>query len=223
MKMPPWSYSALTNFENCGWRYRLCRVTKEVPDPPGEMAVYGTRGHLALEERVRDGKELPDEFVKFEPMIQKILSKPHTSVHCERQYALSADFRQVDWWSDEAWVRGVIDLELRNEDKVVLADYKFGKRKPDSDQLKLFAAFVMQTSEEITKCSTGFLWLKERRIDKESFTRDDLPSIWQEFLPRVQRMKHAFDKDKFVKNPSGLCGWCPLSKGQCEFKRERKR
>jgi len=39
----------------------------------------------------------------------------------------------------------------------------------------------------------------------ETYTKDDLPAIWNEFNARVLRLQHAVDTNTFPPKPSGLC------------------
>lgn len=218
MKKPAWSYSLLTSFEQCPKRYFHVRVAKDVPDPPGEAAKWGTEVHKHLELRVTDNTPLPQPLEYLEPMMSKILATPHDEIHAERQYCFNQDFQEVTWFSKEAWCRSVVDLELRKGDKALILDHKTGKRKPDSDQLRLFAAVVMTADESLNRVTTGFLWLKDNRIDKETYTRDDVAGIWQDYLARVARLEAAFESNKWVPKPSGLCkAWCPVGKKRCQY------
>jgi hypothetical protein len=102
--------------------------------------------------------------------------------------------------------------------KKMLVTHNTGKRKVDSDQLKLFAAMAFAHYPWVEKVVTGFIWLKEGKFDKESFTREQVPDIWNEFLPRVKRVELAYEQDKWPAKPSGLCkAWCPAGKPLCEF------
>lgn len=218
MKKPAWSYSSLTAFEQCPKRYYHVRVAKDVPDPPGEAARWGTEVHKHLELRVTEDKKLPEALQYLEPMMGKILATPSDKINAERQYCFNSDFKLVTWFSKEAWCRSVIDLELRKGNKALILDHKTGKRKKDSDQLRLFAAVAMTADERLEQVTTGFLWLKDNKIDKETYTREDVPVIWQDYLARVARLEAAMQNDKWVPKPSGLCkAWCPVGKTRCTY------
>jgi hypothetical protein len=105
-----------------------------------------------------------------------------------------------------------------NGNKALLLDWKTGKRKFDSSQLKLFAGLAFAHYPQVEIVFTGFVWLKEGKIDKDTFTREDVPAIWQEFVPRVRRLERAYEEDKFPPKPSGLCSkWCPVPNRLCKF------
>jgi len=221
-----WSYSALTSFETCPRRHYETRVTKSTREPEGAPLIFGNAAHKVLENRVERGTPIPkvvqvtaadgttisQTSKGWEGMVESILSRAtdDISVVTERQICLDDRFIETDWLSQTAWVRGVIDVGLVGSTKALLLDYKTGKRKPDSDQLKLFAALAMHAWPKLERVVTGFLWLKTNQIDKETFTRSDIPNIWNDFLPRVQRMKQAFSTNSWPERHSGLCkNWCP--------------
>ena len=213
----PWSYSALNAFETCPRRYQLTRVTKEAREKQTEATLWGNRVHKALEDFAKGEKALPKELKKYERYVKKILSYEGKRV-IETRMAINNNFRPTKWKAKDVWCRGIIDIGVVGSDTAYLLDWKTGKRKPDSDQLKLFAVLAFAHYPWIEKVTTGFIWLKDSKFDKEVFTRDQVMEIWEEFLPRLQRLETAFVDDKWQPKPSGLCkNWCPVGSKLCEF------
>jgi hypothetical protein len=213
----PWSYSALTAFETCPKRFQLTRVTKQVFEPQTEATVWGNKVHKALELFAKTGSPLPADMKAYERYVKKIQAYEGKRV-VEERVALDKNLRPTKWMAKDVWVRGVIDIGVVGSEKAYLLDWKTGKRKPDSDQLKLFAALAFAMYPWVDEVVTGFIWLKDRQFDKEKFTREQLPEIWNEFLPRLNRLALAYDQDKWLPKPSGLCrSWCPVGKKLCEF------
>lgn len=212
-----WSYSQLTAYETCPKRFELTRVSKKVVEPQTEATIWGNQVHKALELFAKDGKPLPADLQKYERYVKKIQSYEGKRV-VEERIALDRSFRPTKWMAKDVWVRGIIDIGVVGPEKAYLLDWKTGKRKPDSDQLKLFAALAFAVYPWIDKVTTGFIWLKSGEFDKEVFTRDQLPEIWNEFMPRLQRLAHSYEDNKWIAKPSGLCReWCPVGKHNCEF------
>lgn len=212
-----WSYSALTAFETCPRRFQLTRVTKQVREPQTEATIWGNKVHKALEDFAKSGKPLTPDLEKYAKYVKKIQSYEGKRV-VEERVALDRNFRPTTWMAKDVWVRGIIDIGVVGSEKAYLLDWKTGKRRPDSNQLKLFAALAFAMYPWIDKVVTGFIWLKTSEFDKEVFTRDQLPEIWNEFLPRLSRVAIAYDQDKWTPKPSGLCkNWCPVGRQQCEF------
>lgn len=213
----PWSYSALTAFETCPKRFQLTRVTKQVTEKQTEATMWGNKVHKALELFASKGQPLPPELETYGQYVQKILSLEGRRV-VEERVALTKDFRQTKWFAKDVWVRGIIDIGVVGSTTAYLLDWKTGKHRPDTDQLKLFAALAFAMYPWVTKVVTGFIWLKVNKFDKQVFTRTQLPEIWNEFMPRLSRVATAYDQDKWLPKPSGLCkNWCPVGRSLCEF------
>jgi len=213
----PWSYSALTAFETCPRRFYLTRVSREVKEPQTEATLWGNKVHKALELYAKGEKPLQKDFKVFQRYVDKILSYEGKRV-VEKQVALDRNLRPTTWMAKNVWVRGIIDIGVVGSEKAYLLDWKTGKRKPDSDQLKLFAALAFASFPWIERVTTGFIWLKPREFDKETFTREQLTEIWGEFHPRLSRLATAYAEDKWTPKPSGLCrSWCPVGQRLCEF------
>ena len=101
---------------------------------------------------------------------------------------------------------------------MLLGDYKTGKVKPESSQLELFAAMKMSEDKTINRAKTMFIWLQHGKTTVQDVHRDDVPTIWGNFMARVNRLDNAFQQDKWPAKPSGLCReWCPVGKKHCEF------
>ena len=99
-----------------------------------------------------------------------------------------------------------------------LVTHNTGKRKPDSEQMMLFAGLGFIAYPQVKVIDTTFIWLPDKKVDRETFRREDAADIWGAFLPRVKRMEMAYNDgpDAHPKKPSGLCnGYCPVK--DCEF------
>ena len=213
--MKPWSYSSLTAFETCPKQYNILRNLKQVKEITGEAQIWGTWAHTQLENRLRDNTPLPDSLAYLEPVVLRIVGWPGQLL-VEQKLAVSPGFGPAGWW--ECWARGIIDVAKVNNTKAAILDWKTGKQKPNSEQLALFAAFGFTHYPEVNTITTGFVWLKNNKIDKQTFTRDQLPGIWQGFVQRAARLENAFAKDIWPAKPSGLCkSWCPVGRSRCEF------
>lgn len=217
MNIPAWSFSSLTKYETCPRQYAAIRVHRTCKDEMGEAAFWGDKVHKALEARVLTKAPLPEGMTQWEPIVCKF-DTPKGQVFTETQMALTRNLQPCTWMSKEAWVRGIVDIGVDAGPVVVALDWKTGKVKSDTDQLKLFAGLIMQTKPYVQKVRTGYVWLQHNKLTRETYTRDDLPTIWEEFSARSGRLARAYEQDKWPAKPSGLCSkWCPLKNTQCEF------
>lgn len=217
MKIPAWTYSQLDKFETCPRQFYHVRVLKDVVEPPTEHTIWGERVHTALEERVKNGTPLPEGMTHWEPIAAKLAALPGEKL-CEHKMALDRSFQPAEW--KDAWTRGIADLLIVNRNKAAVFDHKTGKRKP-TEQLKLYAAYTFAHFPSVDEVTTAFVWLKEKKIDKQTFYRQQIPELWEGFLQRVAKLESAHERDSWPARPSGLCrGWCPVTK--CEFNGKRR-
>ena len=213
--MPAWSYTSLTAFETCPRRFFHVRVAKDVPDPPTDALTWGNTVHEALEKRLKGQAPLPDLLQNFEPYAAKLESLPGTLV-AEQEVALTEDMQPTHWFDRDVWVRGKFDIIVDQDKRVVIGDWKTGGRKPDNDQLKLFAALASVVYPKAQQFKTLFIWLKEKKTDQATYSKEDIPKIWEHFMRRVQKYNAAHAAQTFPPKPSGLCRrYCPVR--QCEF------
>lgn len=211
-----WTFSSLEKFETCPRQFYHVRVKKDIKEPPTEAIKWGNEVHKALELRVTEGKPLPEGMTQWEGIAAKLESMPGQKL-AEYKMSIDENFEPADWWT--CWSRGISDLVVVNGKVAANFDYKTGKRKP-TEQLALYAAYTFAHFPEVEEVHTGFIWLKDRKIDKEKFTREDIPVIWQQFVPRVNKLESAYERDSWPCKPSGLCkGWCPVK--TCDFYKDK--
>ncbi len=216
-RLLPWSYSSLQAYETCPRRFYLTRVAKKVREPQTAATAWGNQVHKALENALNGVAPLEVQYKGFQKVIDTLNAAPGQKL-AERNFALTAAFKPTDYWAKDAWVRGKADVTILRSNTGTLLDYKTGKPKEDADQLKLFAGVLLAEQPHLKRVHTGYIWLKNDRVDKETFERDDAPGIWQGFSQRVARMLRSEEKNDFPPKPSGLCReWCPVGKTNCEF------
>lgn len=218
--MPAWSFSSLTAFETCPRQYYLVKVAKTVKEQPSEHTEWGNRVHKALELRVKDGTPLPEGMEKWEPVAAKLatMAAEGRQVFTERRYALTRNLTPTEFFAPDCWHRGVIDVSALGRISAYLADYKTGKVKTDHDQLTISSAAMLQEFPQVERVTSQYIWLAHDRTTTKTITREDATAVWQDVIPRTQRMEAAFQADRWVPKPSGLCaGWCSVGRENCEF------
>lgn len=220
--MVAWSYSALDSFETCPWRHYLTKVSKQVTEPQSEAMAWGNLVHKALENRLKVRAPLPGNMVQWEPIaasLDKLAYSPGAKLEAEQRMALTEAYQPTTYFAKNVWVRAITDITITKGDKAFIGDYKTGAPKPESAQLRLTAAVTMHHKPYVNHVTNAFIWLKTGEITKETFTREDLSTIWQEFTPRVHRLDLAIRNNDFPKRPSGLCRkWCPVPHSMCEHR-----
>ena len=211
------SYSSLKLFENCPKNYYHQRIEKSVKDSGNAVTIYGERIHKSLELRLGEGAMLGREAERYEALcasIEKIAANGVLTV--EEEMTLNQSLEPTGWWDADAWLRSKLDVLVRNGPDAIMFDWKTGKRRPDFDQLELFAVQVFKHYPEVQRIKTTFVWLKEMKMDHETFTREQEAPIWQKILSKITRIEGALEHDNWPAKPSGLCNWCPC-KSFCEY------
>jgi hypothetical protein len=213
-----WSFSALNSFETCPLRYKLTRITKQAQEVQTKESLWGNRVHKAFENKLKHRTPFPAEAREFEHVAESILKGAQgAKLTAEGKLAITANFKLTTYFAPDVWLRVVTDFQVERKDRLVVGDFKTGKKKPDSTQLALSAATLFATKPYIQHITSCFLWLKDGTTTTERYTRDEAADIWQEFMPRVKRMEEAIKADKMPPRPSGLCrNYCPVGKRLCD-------
>jgi hypothetical protein len=90
-----WSYSKLKNFEACAKRHWHVDLAKDWKEPYSEELKHGDIVHKILEQRVRDGTQLPPVHeASLEPWAKKLLAWPGARF-VEQQLAINETHRVV--------------------------------------------------------------------------------------------------------------------------------
>lgn len=216
IKVTPWSFSSLNDFETCPRRFYLVRIAKVVREGQSAAMVEGNAVHKAMELFVRDGIPLPETYAKYHKLATMVRNSQGVKF-TEYSFGLTRALTPTQFFAKDVWVRGKLDVVILRETEGFVFDYKNGKRKAEYDQLKLFTGAAFRSFPQLQKVRTGYIWLQADKLDAETYTRDDDATIWQEFAIRVHRMEEAARTGDFPARPSGLCRkHCPVGKSLCD-------
>lgn len=215
------SFSSMSTYFTCPRQYKLTYVTPVIPYQETDATRWGTEVHLALEEYCRDGKPLGEKFLPFKPYADKVMSLAGEKFF-EKEFAINDSFQPVDFNDPTAILRGIIDVGVVNGSKALVNDWKTGKVREDSDQLKLFALFVMTHYPDVNQVKTIYSWVAHKKTTTAVYTRDDVPAIIEHFMVKLNKIKHSYSQDRWIPKTSGLCrGYCG-AKGHCDFWQPRR-
>jgi hypothetical protein len=215
------SHTAIKDFENCALAFKHKRVLKSVKFIQGPEAKWGEEVHKAFELRIKDGTPLPPGLTQYEPMMLRF---DGLKTECEKQFCLNDSLKPTDWFSDDAWLRGIVDvLVWIDEETVFVLDWKTGKRRPDFDQLELFALLIWAHYPEVKTVKTALVWTKSAEMDKQDYHRDQCNELWTKHIGRIRRIYRAEETGLWPAKPSGLCPYCDVHKQLgCEFAKVRR-
>jgi len=212
-----WSHSALKDYEGCARRYHEVRVLKNYPFEKTEQIIYGEELHKAAELYVRDGVELPPQFAFVKPTIDALLLKPGRRF-AEHKMALTIDLQPCDFFAEDVWVRGIVDLLIVDDDDLTawIVDYKTGSDKyPDIGQLELMSLLTFAHFPHVRHINSALLFVVKGTMHKHKMSLDRAPDAWWKYRERVARLAGSFETNVWNPSQSPLCKWCQV-KG-CEF------
>ena len=215
--MVKWSFSSLKDFTTCARQYNEVRVKKNFVKQEHISATTGKAVHVALESFANNpGQDVDPAIERYTKFLRPLLEIPGQKF-TELRLGLDAN-RCVLGFEDEAcWVRGIIDLLILQDETAYIIDYKTGNDKyADLRQLKLMALLTFGHFPEVATCKVGLLFLNKNNFIPDEYHRDKINFMWQSFEPDLKRLEYAFQSDKWIPNPSGLCRkHCPVT--TCEF------
>ena len=205
------SYSKLKNFETCPKRYYNYDVAKTVKEPEGEALLWGNTLHKAFAEHVEKGAALPESMQAYQPLLDRLKAYPGDTL-VEQQLAITKNFAPCEWFSRQAWYRGIGDIIKVYGEFAYAGDYKTGKVKEESTQLGLLATCIFAHYPQVQAIRTEFLWLAEDAVTRADFKRTDMASFWAGVLPQVRALQNAHEASEFPARPGGLCRkWCAVT------------
>ena len=212
----------------CPRKWYVERVVGGLPPTTSHAAERGTAIHRQLERAVNGDDDWPAAF----PHVRDAYSArcAGAGVQAERKLAVDRECRPCLFDSEDAWVRGIVDLLLWEAPRVVAVDWKSGKRFPREtsarpkaqDQMDVYAALVFLHSAEVREVETRIEWLVSKWRDTVVYTRE---ADMDRLVGRVREQALTLDvkvvdatgipariDELFPPRASGLCraGYCPV-------------
>jgi CRISPR/Cas system-associated exonuclease Cas4 (RecB family) len=217
--MKAWSYSFINAYEICPRKLYAERYAKTVKETKSAAGDYGIEAHKHFENFLLKDKALPLDLRSHVSVLER-LKKASGEGHPEQKLAVNRDFEPTGFFDSDAWCRGIVDYAKTNPPKAMIIDWKFGRKHDDTRQVRLCAALLMAHMPEVDSILAGYYWAKEKdveqRITRTLVYRLDLPTVWAEFLPLLERIDRSEQNDDWPAKPNFLCRRHCGVKG-CEF------
>ncbi len=228
------SWTRLEAFEQCPRKFQGSYITKEFPKPDFDAEHFrkGRAVHKVIENRIKYGTPIPypvtddkgGEWYVDLTHLDKFLSVVDKATddekHVERNIALDAQNRVVDWFNRGTAWRCAFDLCVVINETAIIIDWKTGKVKQASDQLKLFAAFAFTVFPEVQRVVTAYIWCEnqEAKPTIQTYDRAQHENLWLEFGDRGELIQMANESGNWPAKKNPFCKWCDALPSQCEFK-----
>lgn len=204
-----WSYSRLESLETCPKKFWHISIRKDVQDPPNDHTTYGTNVHESFAKFLTKGMPLPISIRHYTSLLSKFKAAPGEHI-VEQQIAINAQYQQTGWFDKDVYMRVISDLTIMRPPHAVMIDWKTGKPKKDFTQLRVAAAVMFMIAPELETISMSFVWLKNKTIDTDRMTRDEMPDVWAALHPRLVAYQEAFNNESFPARPGFHCKYCPV-------------
>lgn len=206
------SFSKINLFRTCERQFEAKHVTKEVIFQPTAATQWGTEIHAAAEYAINDGKPLTPRYAVLQPYLDTINSVEGTK-RAEVEYAITKDLKPCSFWSKDAKLRGKLDVEINQGNRIQIVDWKSGKAKPnDFNELRCFSVLTFLNNPEVEKTRNVYVWLKgDSKPTVEVQDRSNIASLLEPLQDTMDKIERALETDTFRPKPSGLCGaWCDV-------------
>lgn len=209
-KPTAFSYSRLTNYEQCPKKYHALSIARSVKEKPNEATDFGNTVHLAFAAFVDKGKPLPLALRQYTALLTKLREQPGEKV-VEQKVAVNANYEPTGWFDADVYCRVISDLTILNGPKAAMFDWKTGKPSDDFTQLRLAGAVMFLLAPEIEQISLSYVWLKTRQITTDRLHRNESAMVWTSLAPRLLKYQRAHISEEFPATPGFHCKWCPLT------------
>lgn len=209
--MVAWSFSRLTDFEACPYRFQLKYIDK-LPEAPNPHTNRGTEIHKQYERRVTHNEPTPSTF--FGPMLTNLLADALT-YSVETEWAFTKQWEPCSWFDKDAWVRIKPDLHLTFPTYNHIIDYKTGGIKPiqhaSQGQLYAIASYLLYPT---TETKTSFWYHDHDKKQDAVYTDRQIPPLQKQWTKRAQKL----ETDRFMPKPSTWnCRYCGMAP-HCGYK-----
>lgn len=212
-----WAYSGLKTFQTCQKMYYHKYVAKDVQDPPGPAAAYGTAVHKSFEVFLKYGLPFPQEHLQFFAHAEAV--RPWKGkFYVEHKMALKPDFTPCDFFDPDYFVRGVVDFAVVNGSAARVLDWKTGKsaKYADLKQLELMSLLLFKHFPEVETTKAGLVFLVPDKVITAKYERKNEKAAWANWLFEVSKIESAKKTGNWNPNPNSLCKqYCPVF--QCQF------
>ena len=213
--MKPLSKSSILSYEHCPYAYYLQKIKRLVPKVVPKALIKGSKVHDLMDtfydikgETVREkakvlcAKKDAQEyhapiknFIKFNEKLEK------------QKYEINPILRESKLIDYKNNIIGIIDCVHKTKDKLILLDYKTGKKhslKKYRFELALYA-HLLEVTKNITVTHWGILFVDHSPIPViEPISRVEM----LEALDKVENVRANILAENFERKPSRLCAWC---------------
>ena len=151
-----WSFTRWDTWNKCP-RKAYYRYVLKLPEPASEAAQRGRELH-AQAEAVLQGITAtpPDLSPEWAANLAEVRSKYDIDIETEVQLAFDKNWKQVEWFAKDTWLRVVFDALIVLPGEVIVLEHKSGKPRPTEHNLQttLYLAAAQALVPDATRYTT---------------------------------------------------------------------
>jgi len=208
------SHSSIKTYEQCPLKYKLSRIDK-LKEEAGPAAERGKDIHYAFEQALVSLPVLHEDFEFWYDYVTELREK---NVQAELTFGITKDWEPCDFNYANVWLRGIFDAIYITEDTAHILDWKTGKSRDYSEQLKLYAAIAFALYPSIKQVTTEVCYIDlKKREAYGTYTREDFTTLKTWIDNRIGKI---ISDDIYAPKPSFGCRWCGFRKsngGPCKW------
>ena len=210
------SYSRLAALDTCPRKLNLVSLKKLVKEPQSDVLDRGSEVHATLAHAVADPHAtMPAGFPLAAQHIARLRGAGY-ELYPEREYAIDATRRQVDWFSPNAFYRFKLDVLAVNDSRGEVLDWKTGKVRVDQNQLRDYAIAAFLMLPQIEQVTARLVFLDQGQSMDSVYPRTALEPLYDALLARMQRLHAQEIAGEWPATPGPYCRWCPVPLRLCE-------
>jgi CRISPR/Cas system-associated exonuclease Cas4 (RecB family) len=213
-----WSFSKLTKYETCAFRFKLQYIDRipEPERPPDNPMERGNRIHNNLEAYVKGTETLEKNESKkldvFVPALENLqLLYANGQATAEDNWFFDKDWFECE--RSDVWLWSKLDFLVFDKDTgtLIVGDYKSGKSMYKAiehiQQTQLYAACATLKYPDFDFIRTELWYVDEGHVKAINYNKDRALKFVDHFDQRVQKLYN----DKYYRpNPTKqTCRYCP--------------
>ncbi len=230
--MVKWSYTSLSTFELCPFKYREKYITKTVPPADSEAMRNGREIHETLEVAIKGpaavatiGHRVASIGVgNLPPIVARLRG---AGARAELALGVKADWTPCDFFDPDVAGRGKLDVALIDGDTAFILDWKTGKvtnKKYQTDaEIALHAVLLKAHYPELTRITGTYCYTRDGSFTggkpdgrpdpgpRELADLSNTAAVRWRIGSTVAAIEMALAKDKFTTRKNNLCPWCEVT------------
>ena len=211
----PGSYSRISDYDKCPRAFREKNLTKRAPFQTSAAMERGKLMHEILAAAVHDPTvNVPTEFDYANKALIEIQEADDKRV--EMDMAFNPEKKVVGWLAADVHFRSKLDVLIKKGTHYKIIDWKSGKLRLDSQQLRFYGAAVFAMSPKAKTVDAEFVFVDARQEISATFNREEhFDQLWAEIDGSLETINKDFT---WIAKPSPLCRWCPVLPEHCEHR-----